>query len=332
MTSSLIFWLVLFIIFAVLLVIFLFSESQPSIKIQGSHVIITGGSSGIGLALAKELAAQGASVTIIARDKKKLEEAKDLIKEYMSRKNIYNPEQKILTYSADVTDFINLNAAIKDSINKNGKVDALVVSAGDTRPERLDDMDVKYYDHIMRVNYLGAIYATKSVIPNMKDRKTGRIVYVSSLLGLFGYPSYSIYSASKFALRGLAESLHLEYCPWNISFSISIPPNVNTPMFENEEKIKPKETKALEGAHTVVQPEDIAKSIIDSFASYRFVIPYGTDAHLVSMVTGGFSPGSFIEILSQFIGGGLLRVVAMIYVWSWKRVIKQHRVVDGVEE
>jgi 3-dehydrosphinganine reductase len=315
---------------ALLIAIFFFSESPPSIKIKGSHVIITGGSSGIGLALAKELAGNGANVTIIARDPKKLEEAKGLIIEYMNKKQSY--ESKVLTYSADVTNFIVLDAAIKDSIKQNGKVDILIASAGDTRPERFDDMDIKYYEHIMKVNYLGAIYATKSVIPSMKNRRSGRIVYVSSLLGLFGYPSYAVYSASKFALRGLAESLHLEYCPWNINFSISVPPNVNTPMFEQEEKIKPKETKALEGDHAVVQPEDIAKSIIDSFSSYRFMIPYGTDALLVSLVTGGFSPGSFLEILMQSAGASILRIVSMFYLWSWKRVIKQHREVDPIEE
>jgi len=234
-----------------------------------------------------------------------------------------------LAFSADVTDFVKLDNAIKKAINENkGRLDALICSAGDTRPERLDDMDIKYFDQIMRVNYLGAIYATKSVIPFLKNRKGGRVVYVSSLLGLFGYPSYSVYSASKFALRGLAESLQLEYCPWNIYFSISVPPNVNTPMYEQEEKIKPKETKALEGEHQIVQPEDIAQSIIDSFANYRFIIPFGTDAQLVSMVTGGFSPGSFVEVLTQSLSAGVLRIVSIIYLWSWKRVIRKHRLVD----
>jgi len=315
--------LIVILIVVVILAIWFLSDSPAPIVIAGSHVIITGGSSGIGLALAKDLCQQGANVTIIARDKKKLGEAKEMIEECKSHNT------KVLTYSSDVTDYISLSAAIIDAINQNdGKVDALIVSAGDTRPERLDDMDIKYFDHIMRVNYLGAIYATKAVIPTMKKMKKGRVVYVSSLLGLFGYPSYSVYSASKFALRGLAESLNLEYCPWNISFSLSVPPNVNTPMLEQEEKIKPPETKALEGEHPIVQPEEIATSIINSFSHYKFIIPFGTDAFLVSMVTGGFSPGSFTEVLCQTVGASVLRIVSIGYLWSWKRVIKQHRKVE----
>jgi len=260
-------------------------------------------------------------VTIIARNKEKLEEAKNLIEKVKTNHNSI-----VLTYSADVTDFFTLEKSIVDSINKNnGRIDVLVASAGDTRPERFDDMDRKYYEQIMNVNYLGSINATKAVIPYMKNQKRGRIVYISSILGLFGYPSYAVYSASKFALRGLAESLHLEYSPWNISFSISVPPNVNTPMYEEEQKYKPRETKALEGAHEVVQPEDIADSIIRSFARYRFIIPYGTDTILVSLVTGGFSPASFTEIITQFFGAGILRIVSIIYLWSWKRIIRKNR-------
>jgi 3-dehydrosphinganine reductase len=325
-------WLCLLVIVVLLFVIWFFSEKPPSIIIKDSHAIITGGSSGIGLALAKELALKGAHVTIIARDQKKLGEAKEVIENYLESNNVFTSKlSKILTYSADVTDYQALSAAISDAINKVGRVDILICSAGDTRPERFDDMDPKYFDHIMKVNYLGSVNATKCVIPHMKNRNSGRIVYVSSILGLFGYPSYAVYSASKFALRGLAESLQLEYCPWNIHFSISVPPNVNTPMFEKEEKYKPPETKALEGTHDVVQPEHIASSIIDTFSNYRFVVPYGTDAFLVSMVTGGFAPGSFLEILLQFAGAGILRIVSVIYLWSWKRVIKKYRLKNNEE-
>jgi len=178
----------------------------------------------------------------------------------------------------------------------------------------------------MQINYLGCVYCTRAVIPHMKNAKKGRIIYVSSVLGLMGYPAYAGYAASKFALRGLAESLALEYCPWNISFSISIPPNVDTPMYQEEEKIKPPETKALEGAHAIATPEEIALSIINTLKSYKFFIPFGMDSTLVSWVAGsGFSPGSFGEILMQVLMGSVLRIVAIFYVWSWKGTVKKVR-------
>jgi 3-dehydrosphinganine reductase len=274
------------------------------------------------LSLAKELAKRGANVTIIARNKDKLSIAKEEIEKVKKFEN-----QKILDYSADVSDYESINKVIQESITENaGHIDVLIANAGDTRPERFDDIDIKNFDHLMQINYLGCVYCTRAVIPHMKNAKKGRIIYVSSLLGLMGYPAYGGYAASKFALRGLAESLALEYCPWNITFSISIPPNVNTPMFQEEEKIKPPETKALEGAHAIATAEDIALSIIATLKSYKFFIPYGMDGTIVSWVAGsGFSPGSFSEVLMQVLLGSVLRIVAIFYVWTWKGIVKKVR-------
>jgi 3-dehydrosphinganine reductase len=315
-------WFYILLIAIFLGVLWYLSIRPPPVRIEGSHMIVTGGSSGIGLSLAVELSKRGANVTIIARDKGKLKLAREKIESVKKNEN-----QLILDYSVDVSDYKSVTLSIEDSINKNsGKIDVLIASAGDTRPERFDDIDISNFNHLMKVNYLGSVYCTKTVIPFMKEKNRGRIIYVSSLVGLMGYPSYSGYSASKFALRGLAESLALEYCPWNINFSISIPPNVDTPMYKEEEKIKPPETKALEGEHSVASAEDIALSIIDSLKSYKFFIPYGMDGTLVSWVAGsGFSPGSFREVLCQVFFGGILRIVSMFYLWTWQRIVKKIR-------
>lgn len=86
----------------------------------------------------------------------------------------------------------------------------------------------------MRVNYLGGIYCTKSVIESMKNRRFGRILFVSSQAGQIGIFGYSAYSASKFALRGLVEALQMEVKPYNIYVTLSFPPDTDTPGFKEE--------------------------------------------------------------------------------------------------
>lgn len=86
----------------------------------------------------------------------------------------------------------------------------------------------------MRVNYLGGIYCTKSVIESMKNRRFGRILFVSSQAGQIGIFGYSAYSASKFALRGLVEALQMEVKPFNIYVTLSFPPDTDTPGFKEE--------------------------------------------------------------------------------------------------
>lgn len=90
----------------------------------------------------------------------------------------------------------------------------------------------------MRVNYIGGVYCTKSVVETMKNRKFGRIVFVSSQAGQIGIYGYTAYSATKFALRGLAEALQMELKPYNIYVTVSYPPDTDTPGFKEELKDK----------------------------------------------------------------------------------------------
>lgn len=90
----------------------------------------------------------------------------------------------------------------------------------------------------MRVNYLGGVYCTKSVVDSMKSRKFGRILFVSSQAGQIGVYGYTAYSATKFAIRGLAEALQMELKPFNIYISVSYPPDTDTPGFKEELKDK----------------------------------------------------------------------------------------------
>jgi len=315
------FYLILALFVALIAICWFLSDRPPAIKIDGSHIIVTGGSSGIGLTLSKELAKRGAHVTIIARNKEKLEAARQIIEDQR-----VNNDQMILDYSADVSDYQVLKRAIDEAVKRHGKVDALITSAGDTRPERFEDVDISYFTHLMQVNYIGSVYATRAVMPYMLEKKSGRVIFVSSILGVMGYPAYSGYAASKFALRGFAESLHLEYSPYGINFSVSIPANVDTPMYAEEEKYKPPEAKALEAGHKLFGSEEVAMTILNSLLKYRFLIPCGMDVTFVSWLVGGFGPGSFVEVIPQVFLSGILRIVSLYNLWSWKGIVKKNKI------
>jgi len=294
--------------------------SVKSIVLKGKHVVITGGSSGIGLSLALKLVKKGCSVTIFARDEKKLFVAVEAMEKFRCDKS-----QKISCHVVDVSDHIAVEEAVqKAALNNNNQIDILICSAGVTKPQRFHENDISAIPWLTGINYLGSVYCTHSVIPYMKSQKSGRIVYVSSLTGLMGFPGYAGYSATKFALKGFAESLDVELAPWNINFSIACPGNVDTPMFAEEQKIKPEETKILEEGQKPISPDVVADYIIQSFDRWRFLIFSDMDSFFVTSLCGGFAPASFIELLSQFFLSPILRLVAMTERRKYRQTIIKH--------
>jgi len=127
--------------------------------------------------------------------------------------------QSIRYYAVDVSDHKAVEEAVqKAALNNDNQIDILICSAGVSKPQRFHENDASAIPWLAGINYLGSVYCTHSVIPYMKSQKSGRIVYVSSLLGLMGFPGYAGYAATKFALKGFAESLDVELAPWNINF------------------------------------------------------------------------------------------------------------------
>jgi len=302
----------------VIIICYALAYKVAPIVLSGKHVIITGGSSGIGLSLAVKLVKKGCSVTLFARDEQKLKSA--VVK---LEKNRADKEQKIGYFVVDVSDYKAVESATqKSALNNNNHIDILICSAGVTKPERFHEADNSAVPWLMNINYLGSANCTHAVIPYMKSQKSSRIVYVSSLLGLMGFPGYAGYSASKFALKGFAESLDVELAPWNIHFSIACPGNVDTPMFEEEEKIKPAETKKLEeGNSKPISPDVVADRIIESFHSWRFLIYSDLNSFFLTSLSGGFAPANFSEVLCQFFLSPILRLVSLMERKKYRETI-----------
>ena len=241
------------------------------------HAIITGGSSGIGKAVAKLLASEGANISIIARDADKLETAKQEITAVT-----VSPQQKILSFVADVAKLKEVTEVIQNAIAQQGTPDLLITSAGIAIPGYFDDISLETFEQTMRVNYFGSLYCVKAVLPAMKTAQRGKIVFISSGAGLIGLFGYSAYSPSKFALRGLAESLRGELKPYNIKVSIVYPPDTDTPQLVAENKTKPPETKAITATADTWSAEGVAQEIVKGIKNNQFAITPGLEMTILN--------------------------------------------------
>ncbi|CAB4018954.1 3-ketodihydrosphingosine reductase [Paramuricea clavata] len=208
--------------------IFWFPPCKKIDSLSKLHIVITGGSSGIGKALAMEAVKRQADVSLLARNKTKLENARKEVEEYKILEN-----QEINTFCADVTDYNQLSNVLSEV----GSVDILINCAGMAKAELFED-NLSTYKQLMDLNYFGSVNATFSLLPKMKAKRFGHIVFVSSMAGQLGIFGYAGYSASKFALRGLAETLLMEVRPYGIGVSVAFPPDTETPGFKEENKDK----------------------------------------------------------------------------------------------
>jgi len=248
--------------------------------------LITGGSSGIGLALARQLAARRARVWILARNKDKLAQAIQTIEAARSG------SQPCGWIAADVTDWETVKTAVAEIIQKAGLPDLVINSAGGAHPGYFQDLDLSIFRETMDTNYFGALYVTKAVVPGMIQRRSGHIVNICSLAGLIGVFGYTAYGASKFALRGFSDTLRAEMKTYGINVSIAYPPDTDTPQLAYENQFKPFETRAISGSANVMSPDAVAKDILRGIEKGRYMIIPGFEGKMIyhlSRLAGGWT-------------------------------------------
>ncbi|KAE8597719.1 hypothetical protein XENTR_v10016575 [Xenopus tropicalis] len=243
--------------------------SPKPLKLAGAHVVVTGGSSGIGKCVAVECFKQGAFITLVARDEGKLVQAKKEIEKYS-----INDKQVVLCISVDISkDYRQVENVIKQAQEKLGPVDMLVNCAGMAIAGNFEEIEIDKFARLMEINYLGSVYPSRAVISTMKERRMGRIVFVSSQAGQLGLFGYTAYSPTKFALRGLAEALQMEVKPYNIYVTVAYPPDTDTPGFAEENKTKPLETKLISESSSLCQADQVARVIVkDAIVSMQVVL------------------------------------------------------------
>lgn len=230
----------------------------------GKVVVITGGSSGIGFAIAKEFAKQNAILILIARDKEKLISTTGLLKEMY--KDIY-----VESFSADVADKNEITSVITEIGNKYNRIDVLINCAGIITCGRFADQLVDELEKSININYLGAVYTSKAAWHWLKKAK-GQLSFVSSVAGYVGLIGYSSYAPAKFALTGLAECLKMEAKADEIRISIVYPPDTDTRLLKYERAHTLPESIALSKSIKVMSADKVAHIYIQGLQKNKFEI------------------------------------------------------------
>jgi len=214
--------------------------------LKNKNALITGAGKGIGKAIAIALAKEGVNVILVARTQTDIDQLAD---------EALNLGVKSLALTADVSDINSITSAVEKALAKFKTIDILINNAGIASFGKFMELEPAEWENIIKVNLMGTYYTTRAVIPNMIERQTGDIINISSTAGLNGNALTSAYSASKFAVLGLTDSLMQEMRKHNIRVSALTPSTVATDMA--------KDLNLTDGnPEKVMQSEDIAELLI----------------------------------------------------------------------
>jgi NAD(P)-dependent dehydrogenase (short-subunit alcohol dehydrogenase family) len=190
------------------------ARALSKLDLEGKVVIITGGSRGFGLILARHLADRGARLAICARSADDLE---------LARQELDARGAQVIAMTVDVSENEEVKAMVRDVINHYGRLDVLVNNAGIIQVGPQNLMGLEEYELAMQTNFWSQLYAMQAVIPYFMERGRGRIVNITSIGGKIALPHLLPYTASKFASIGLSEGMHAELRKHNIIVTTVIP-------------------------------------------------------------------------------------------------------------
>lgn len=307
------------------------SQNETS-KTTTSHAIITGGTSGIGFAVAKECVARGMErVTILARNQDKLDACRREL-EAMVTATATATTTKIHALSVDVTNADALARAAPQIIGNTASDEAtyLFCCVGGAQTGAFTDLPASTFAEQMNTNYLGSVYAVHAFLPFISR---GTIVLTSSAAGQIGVFGYTAYTPTKFALRGFAESLHMELLSRpNVHVQLVFPPDTDTPGYTEENKQKPHETHLVSETMGLMKPEEVGRRMVKEAnccmsTTPKFAVYFGFEGWMLSTVTSGMSPeSSFLQSIAQVSLMSLLRMVSFFVLNDfWRNIRKYHQ-------
>lgn len=252
-------------------------------RIEGRTAIVTGGSSGIGLAVAELLASRGASIAIVARDAERLEAAREAVTAACR-----DSAQRVMAITCDVSSWNDVRDMVDRVESEMGPVDILMACAGFCTPMRFTELPIEEFRAHVDTNLLGVTYPARALAPRMTERGCGHIAMVSSMGGFVGVYGYSAYSPSKFGVMGLAEVLRCELKPHGIGVTVLCPPNVDSPGYAREVAMEPEETAAINGNVKAVPPAMMAATLVRAVERGRFLVVPGLLNGLLYRLKGVF--------------------------------------------
>jgi 3-dehydrosphinganine reductase len=233
------------------------------------HVVVTGATSGIGLAATRQLLAAGAQVTAIGLD------TGDLV-----------ATDALCVAPADVASRDSLAAALDQGRAAFGPVAALLTSAGITRPGYFQELDDDEFRRHMEINYFGTLYAVQLCLPDLLTQPKATITCMASAAGFLGVFGYSAYTPSKFAVAGLCEVLRQELKPRGITVTGVFPPDVDTPMLSGETPFKPPELRALSSGKNPLSADRVARELLAGTVAGRARVTPGLSTKGLRLLSG----------------------------------------------
>jgi len=238
---------------------------------DGKRILVTGGSAGIGLSVAKLAARHGARVCIAARTPERLDAA--------VREIGHGATYVVM----DVCDDGSVNDAVGRSMQALGGLDILINNAGYAHPGYVEALPFSVYSEMLDVNYLGMVRVIRATLDHFMGQRHGMIVNVSSMLGFMGMFGYTAYAGSKFAIAGFTSSLRQELRPYNIQVSLFYPPTTKTEGLERENAIKPPEAWAIEGTSKTYPPDEVGRGLLKGVSRNKTEIVTGLGSWLIWM-------------------------------------------------
>lgn len=288
----------------------------PKWTLKGSKVLITGGSTGIGLEIAKELVRRGAKVVISAR-------REDVLRSAVAEINKVDTDKvgKLLPAAGYVVMDVSNEKLVADGVVLakvflGGPVDLVICSAGFAHPSRFLDCPASVARSMMDINYFGCTNVVRAVLPEMVQSGSGRVVLISSMAASAAIAGFTNYSPTKAALKAFAQALDMEYACLGVRSQLINPPDVATPGYEKEMEVKSPECKqicALGGAAPFTA-EQMGKASVDGIESYSFQVNLGFDGVMLGWGSAGMQPPtSILGLTAEFMLGGILRLVGTVY-------------------
>lgn len=218
-------------------------------SLKSKSIIITGAAMGLGLAAAKELASQGANLTLVDFNEKSLTDAqKELAKEF--------PSVKIITVVGDASKEEDVKKYVDEAVNAFGRIDGLYNNAGiEGKQAPMTEYDINVFKKVVDVNLMGVYYGMRYVIPVMQKQKYGRIVNVASVGGIRGVQNQIAYVATKHAVTGMTKNAALEHGRDGITTNAIAPGAILTPMVaEAFKQVNPADPKKAESEYAQRNP------------------------------------------------------------------------------
>jgi short-subunit dehydrogenase len=264
---------------------------------ENKVVWITGASSGLGEALAIELAKKKAKLVLSARRESELERVKNECVKPAHPAGGFIPAENILILPLDVAELSNVNAEVQKVIGKFGRIDILINNAGVVQRSYVIDTPVELERKMFEINYFGAVILSKAVLPFMRKQGSGNLLAVSSVMGKMGFPGRSTYSASKHALYGYFETLRIEEHKNGIHVHIITPGYIKTNVSLNAIKADGKVYGKMDaGQQKGMDPNVAARKVLRAIRRNKFETFFG-GKELIAVTVKRLFPSLFYKLI-----------------------------------